>query len=98
MNNQLVVDMWKDATETLAQVFTKTYFPDEVYGKDTWWAGGEIGDVFFVSDMCLQVDFMRHCLEDKISFDDVYEYYWDSVDAGMENKPFPNIRNWMKMK
>lgn len=94
-----VITNWRKATEALAKVFTKKYFPDEVYGKDTFWVGDEIGGVFSVSDYFFDVNRMIECLELNATFEQLSDYYYDSLDYCMENPDKPmhtSYKNYLK--
>lgn len=94
-----VIDNWRKATDELAKEFTKKYFPEERWGKDTFWVGDEIGSVFCVADMFFDVDRMITALENNATFDQLYDYYHAEVDWCIENhnKPYRiNFKNYVK--
>ena len=94
-----VIKKWRKATDELAKVFTATYFPEEIFDKDTFWVSDEIGSVFCVSDMYFVVDRMIEALEHEASFEQIYDY----ADAELEHHealpedPMPiNFKNYVK--
>ncbi len=92
-----VIKEWRKATEQVAMAFVKKYFKREVYGVDTFWAGDEVGGVFCVQDYFFDVSRMIEALELKATFDELYDYYWMEVEAGMKNKPIRiNFENYVK--
>lgn len=94
-----VIKAYHKATEDIAKVFVKKYFPNEICGKDTFWVGDQIGGVFSVSDMFLNIDQMIIMLENKAKFEQLYDYYWAAVDAGMEEPSRElgiNFENYIK--
>lgn len=94
-----VITNWRKATEQVAIAFTKKYFPDERYGKDTFWVSDEIGGIFVVSDYFFGVNPMIEALELKATFEQLSDYYYVSVDYCMENPNKPmhtNFKNYVK--
>ncbi len=93
-----VINKWHKATEDVAKVFTKKYFPFQKYGKDTYWVADEVGGVFFVSDYFFNVDRMLEALILKATIEQLIDYY----DAELENcmstmEPLRiNFRNYVK--
>lgn len=90
-----VLDKWREATENLTKVFTKRYFPNERYGKDTFWVGDEIGDIYFVSDMFFDVDRMRRALEFGATFEHLNNFHQIEMEAYPES-PGINFENFVK--
>ncbi len=94
-----IIKAYHKATEDIAKVFVKKYFPDEIYGKYTFWVGDQIGGVFSVSDMFLNIDQMIIMLENKAKFEQLYDYYWAEVEAMSEEPPRSlgiNFENYIK--
>ena len=94
-----VIQQWKKATEQLAKVFVRKYFPDERYGKDTFWVADEIGGVFFVSDYFFDINHIIEALELDATFEQLSDYYWQSVEYCMENPDksmHTNFKNYVK--
>lgn len=93
------IKQWRKATDDVAKVFVKKYFSNEDYSKDTFWVGDEIGGVFSVTDMFFNVDQMITALENKATFDQLYDYYHAELDAAMEEpsrKLGINFKNYIK--
>lgn len=101
-----VIKDWYKATEDVARAFTKKYFKTEVYGEDTFWAGGEIGGVYCVSDMFIGLDRMIEALELKATWERLSDYYLAEVEHATENPGEPMYTNfkdfikygWIKVK
>lgn len=95
-----VIEKLKDATEDLAKAFIIKYFPEQVYGEDTYWVGDDVGTVFFVSDFFFGVDRMVEALELDATFEQINDYYNAVLDWGLDEnqeKPFPvNFNNYVK--
>lgn len=68
------IKAWKEATEAIAKVFTKKYFPDEEYRVDTYWVGDEVGGVYCVADRFFNVDRMIEALELGATYEQISEY------------------------
>lgn len=93
------IKAWRKATEDLAKVFVKKYFPDEVYEQDCFWVGDRIGDVFFVADMWLDLNRMIEALELDATWEQLREYDDLELEHAMKKtgKPTPiNFRNFVK--
>lgn len=90
---------WRKATENLTKAFCKKYFPDERYGKDTYWVGDQMGGVFFVYDFFFDVNHMIEALELKATYEQLSTYDCESLKWEMYNpgKPFhTNFKNYVK--
>ncbi len=90
---------WRKATEEVAKVFINKYFKYQVYGKDTWWISDEVGSILCVSDMFFNVDQMIEALELNATYEQLSDYYYAELDAGIEEpsrKLSVNFKNYVK--
>lgn len=94
-----IIQNWKDATEAVAKVFTRKYFPTERYGKDTSWVGDEIGGIYCVSDYFFNIDRMLEALENDATIGQLIDYYDKELEYAMENEGKSmriNFRNYVR--
>lgn len=94
-----VINRWRKATHSVAEVFTKKYFPEERFEVDTFWVSGEIGSIFSVSDMFFNVDRMIEALELNATFDQIYDYADAEVEhhEALPDSPMPiSFKNYIK--
>lgn len=100
MKTKKVLENLRSATEDMAKAFMAKYFPESVYGKDTFWVADEVGGVFFVSDFFFGVDRMVEALLFDASFEQLSNYYYAELEwgsSGQADKPFPvNFKNYVK--
>ena len=102
-----VTEKYRKACDDVARVFTEKYFKHERYGIDTDWAGGEVGGVYCVAGMYLNVDRMIEALETKATYEQLADFADLELECGMayseatksiEESPAPpiNFRNFVK--
>ena len=95
---QKIVKQWEDATQALADAFMDKYYQDEEYPEDKpeWhWAADVIGDMLFISDDFWNVGNIVIALKKDIPSDDLFNWYYESIDAGIDGKQYPNLTNYM---
>lgn len=69
------VGVWQQATENIAKKFLEKYFPDEVYGKDAYWADDNIGGVFCIQEYYyLSIRHMVGTLEANVSEEEYFKH------------------------
>lgn len=92
-----VIENWKEATEEVAKAFIERHFPDEVYGRDTYWVADEVGGVFYVCDRFFGIERMIEDLELEATFDQMNDYYDLELELAMKGKKPPvNFKNYVK--
>lgn len=92
------IKVWRNATEEVAKVFIKKYFPDERYAIDTFWVADRVGDVFCVADYFYNIDRMIEAIELKATSKQLNDFYNMELDCGMRDAPLPiNFRNYLKL-
>ncbi len=94
-----VITNWRNASEEIAKAFTKKYFPDEIYGEDTFWVADEIGSIFCVVGMFFDLNRMIEALELKATRAELHNYYDAEIEHYAEgsDNPMPiNFRNYIK--
>lgn len=86
-----ILKNYQQAIEAIADAFVKKY-----YGKDIsvqYWTD-EIGGIFVANDYYWNIDNMVDALRFKCSKERLFEWYELSLEAGMEGRPFQNLRNY----
>ncbi len=94
-----VITNWRNASEEIAKAFTKRYFPDEIYGDDTFWVADNVGGIFVVIEMFFDLNRMIEALELKATRAELHNYYDAEVENFSENPEKPmsmNFRNYVK--
>lgn len=94
-----VLNEWYKATEEVTKVFLKKYFPEEVYGEDTYWVCDEVGTVLFVADYVFGLGWIIEALQMKVKPMHLFGYYWFVEECAHEEKPPGiNFKNYVKEK
>ncbi len=94
-----VIKDWRKATEELAMIFVKKYFPSERDGRYYFWVGDEIGSVFCVSDMFFDVNRMIEALENKATYQQISDYADIELEHALKSLGIPtpiNFKNYVK--
>jgi hypothetical protein len=88
------IKQWRKATDDVARAFVKKYFRG--YAHDASWFG-EVGGVFEVAGMYFNIDRMITALENKATFDQLYDYYHAELEAAMAGRKLGiNFENYIK--
>ncbi len=94
------IQQWEKATKNLLDEFLKIYFVDEdipIEDIDVYWVGDEIGGVCFINDMYFGLDDLVNCLRHKPSRDQMWDWYYKSLEAYEKGESFPNLKNFIKL-
>lgn len=63
-----------------------------------YWAAGDIGTVAFMADYFFNFDDMRFDIDEDIPVGKITEWYEEGVENSIEDKLWPNYKNWLKME
>ena len=81
----------------LTDSLVNKYFPDTVYGEDTFWVADEIGSIFYIADYFFGLDIIIEALELKATSDQLFEYQSMKLNCAMESKSIKiNFKNYVK--
>lgn len=94
--NKAIKQYYK-ACEEVRKTFLKTYYAEcPEYLDDSDWVADDIGSVLMVGDDFWSLNNMVTALRLEAKEDDLFAWYHSSVDAGVENKPYYNLENYLK--
>jgi len=99
MNKEL--KQYEKAVQQLADKFVEIYFDEEdytnIYGKDYFWVGDEIGSVLCVSDTYLDIATVANAMRYKPTKDQFYDFYWNYW-TNEEAETKYNIKSYMGLE
>ena len=84
----------------IAEAFAERYFVqgdgDDSYTEEWYWAGGEPGDVFCISDYFFQLEDMVRFIDSELTFYQLDKFYWQWLEEDKGQRRI-NARNWIKL-
>ena len=94
-----VIEQYKDACNSLRDVFIEKYFGKTREMIEHYWIADEVGGCLYVNDRFFNVDDMVDFLQYNYTADQMFHYY----DARLKNQEagddaFFNIKSWKKLK
>jgi hypothetical protein len=90
-----IIEQWEDITMELALTFVKRYFDED---SEYWWVNEEVGSVLNVGDYFFDVNDMLDFMRYDYTKEQMFKFYNDRLEAGMNSHTFPNIKNYLKLK
>ncbi len=109
MTTNKLLSKYENACEGIVMEFTKKYFynrfkeTDHDIGEFNKYyeyyvssADGHIDGIYEIDDMFFNIADIYTILKHKAKWDDITSWYYTSLERSEENKPMPNLLNWIK--